>query len=67
MERIVAPGGEETIAASFDELPVVGVEPLAAALKVRHRARITGELVVPARNGSYAELPPKSAGSARAP
>jgi len=57
MERIVAPGGEETIAASFDEPPVVGIEPLVAALKLRHRARITGELVVPARDGSYAEFP----------
>ena len=33
------------------------VDALAERLRTRHRARITGELVVPAHPGTYAELP----------
>ena len=42
----------ETIAAAVDP-----VEALAARLRTRYGARITGELVVPARQGQYVALP----------
>jgi DEAD/DEAH box helicase domain-containing protein len=57
MACIVAPGGKETTAASSDGPLAAGIEPLVAALKLRHGVQITGELVVPARDGAYAEFP----------
>ena len=43
----------ETMAAAVDP-----AEALAARLRSQYAARITGELVVPARQGQYAALPP---------
>ncbi len=50
--------GEETIPAVHDEEAVIGVHGLADHLKRRYGARLTGELVVPAQPGAYADFPP---------
>ncbi len=50
--------GEETIPAVHDEEAVIGVHGLADHLKRRYGARLTGELVVPAQPGAYADFLP---------
>ncbi len=50
--------GEETIPAAHDEEAAIGVHGLVDHIKRRYRARLTGELVVPAQDGCYADFPP---------
>ena len=57
MDPIVAAQGEEAVPAAFEELPAGSIEGLVDTLKHQHRARVTGELVIPAQQGTYATFP----------
>ncbi|MEA2079404.1 MAG: hypothetical protein U9P00_06020, partial [Pseudomonadota bacterium] len=47
----------EQAASPLASSPADPAEALAARLRSKHAARITGELVIPARAGQYAPLP----------
>lgn len=57
VDRFFDQSEEVSEAASAARPDPPGIEPLIERLKRRYRGRITGELVVPARTGSFADLP----------